>query len=404
MQNTKAYFPGLNGLRFFAAFAVLITHVEFTKKLLHHGDIFWLNIPTRIQGSAWESIMNGNIHWLSPFITHAGYMGVIFFFVLSGYLITYLLLEEKKVSNGISIRNFYVRRLLRIWPLYLLLVVLGFFVFPHVEWFRVPLQEDKLYQYFELNFFSYLFMIPNFAFAIIGMGVPIIGHLWSIGVEEQFYVLWPIIIKYAKKPFRAILVFLGVVIAIKLALFLIPGVSEPIRRLAGSLKFESMALGALGACLIFYKKENWLRFIYSRTVQVLAYLSLPVIILFTPKSMYISLYLMFSIPFLIIIMNVSTNKGTLLKLENKLMSFLGRISYGLYIYHFACITFSFYLIDHFMHFPRHLTHIQSFMLYLVSIPMTIVVAALSQRYFEKKFIDMKRKFTTIVSGDDAKGK
>ena len=115
---TKTYFPGLNALRFFAAMAVMVTHVEFTKKVMLHGDKFWLKIDTWIQGNALSSILRDGppqpIHWISPFVTFGGYIGVIFFFVLSGFLITYLLLEEKRVSNTVAVKKFYMRRILRI--------------------------------------------------------------------------------------------------------------------------------------------------------------------------------------------------------------------------------------------------------------------------------------------------
>ena len=92
MTPSKTYFPGLNALRFFAAMAVMVTHVEFTKKVMLHGDKFWLKIDTWIQGNALTSIFRDGppqpIHWVSPFVTFGGYIGVIFFFFLSGFLIT----------------------------------------------------------------------------------------------------------------------------------------------------------------------------------------------------------------------------------------------------------------------------------------------------------------------------
>ena len=83
---TKTYFPGLNALRFFAAMAVMIAHVEFTKKVMLHGDRFWLKIDPWFQGNGFLSIMRdvppAPIHWLSRFVTGGGYIGVIFFCVL----------------------------------------------------------------------------------------------------------------------------------------------------------------------------------------------------------------------------------------------------------------------------------------------------------------------------------
>jgi peptidoglycan/LPS O-acetylase OafA/YrhL len=422
MEVSKTYFPGLNGLRFFAAFAVLVTHVELTKKVLFHGDIYWLQIDKWIEGNAWSSIFREGppapVHWLSPFVTQGGYMGVIFFFVLSGFLITYLLLEEKRVSNTVAIGKFYVRRILRIWPLYYLIVILGLFVLPHLSLFDIKSQEIDLFKNFGINVFCHIFMLPNLAFALVMEGAPNIGQLWSIGVEEQFYLIWPVLMSMTRKPMRMIWIFLISVLGIKLIVYLlmhfvfpspyidpdlmISSPQETIKRFVGSLKFESMAIGALGAAYLFYKKEKMLRLIYSKPLQILAFLSIPAIVLFTPKALYGALYLLFSIPFLIIIMNVASNENSILKMRNKVFDFLGRISYGIYMYHLICITFTFHVLDHFIQFPLRLEGWHTLLLYVVSIPLTIGVSALSYHYFEKRFIQRKKKYTTVISGDDAR--
>ncbi len=106
----KVYFPGLNALRFIAASAVIITHIELLK------GFFGLKS-----------------FWQNPLLYNLGGLGVYFFFVLSGFLITYLLLKEKTVLNDIKIKNFYIRRILRIWPLYFFILILGLFVLTFFE-------------------------------------------------------------------------------------------------------------------------------------------------------------------------------------------------------------------------------------------------------------------------------
>lgn len=121
MEGSRTYFGGLNSLRFFAAMAVVLTHVELVKKLLFYDCTLWLKTDDWIIGNALQSILREGppkpISWLSPFVTFGGYFGVIFFFVLSGFLITYLLLKEKERSQTIAIKNFYIRRILRIWQI-----------------------------------------------------------------------------------------------------------------------------------------------------------------------------------------------------------------------------------------------------------------------------------------------
>jgi peptidoglycan/LPS O-acetylase OafA/YrhL len=100
----------LDGLRFFAAFVVLIVHIQGIKKAF------------------------GIKFFDCRFIENSSHIAVTFFFVLSGFLITYFLLQRKE-NNTISIIKFYKRRILRIWPLYYLLLILTFFVFPHFHVF-----------------------------------------------------------------------------------------------------------------------------------------------------------------------------------------------------------------------------------------------------------------------------
>jgi peptidoglycan/LPS O-acetylase OafA/YrhL len=419
---TKTYFPGLNALRFFAAMAVMITHVEFTKKVMLHGDRFWLKIDTWIQGNALSSMLREGppqpIHWISPFVTFGGYIGVIFFFVLSGFLITYLLLEEKRVSNTVEVNKFYMRRILRIWPLYYFLVIMGFFVLHHIPLFEVISQEDEFFKHYWLNLVSYVFLLPNLSFAFVMEAVPNLGHLWSIGVEEQFYLLWPLLLKYSKRPMRTLWGFLIGVLAFKLISLLIirfcfPGPPpdpdlmifspvETFKRFVGSLKFEAMAMGGIGAGWVFYQRKRLLELIYHRAVQWLALAAIPAIVLLTPVKLYSALYLLFSVPFLVIILNVATNPHCAYRLQGPVLNYLGKISYGIYMYHLICIAFVFHVLDSWFHFPLRLEGWHSALLYALSIPLTLGVSALSYHFLEYPFIRKKRTFTTIISGDDAR--
>jgi peptidoglycan/LPS O-acetylase OafA/YrhL len=422
MTPSKTYFPGLNALRFFAAMAVMVTHVEFTKKVMLHGDKFWLKIDTWIQGNALTSIFRDGppqpIHWVSPFVTFGGYIGVIFFFVLSGFLITYLLLEEKRVSSTVAVKKFYVRRILRIWPLYYFLVILGFFVLHHIPLFEVVSQEDEFFKHYWFNLLSYICLLPNLSFAFVMEAVPNLGHLWSIGVEEQFYLLWPLLLKYSKKPMRTLWYFLIGVLLFKIASLVairifFPGpppdpdlmIHSPVetyKRFIGSLKFEAMAIGGIGAGWVFYEYKRVLAFLYTPAVQWLALAAIPAIVLLTPVKLYSALYLFFSVPFLVIILNVATNANCAYRMQGKILNYLGKISYGIYMYHLVCIAFVFHVLDGWLHFPLRLEGWHSALLYLFSIPLTLGVSALSYHFIESPFIRKKRKFTTVLSGEDAR--
>ena len=134
------YFPNLNGLRFFAALMVL----------LHHFELF-------------KSINPGTYY--GKFIMGIGKLGVILFFTLSGFLITYLLLIEKRETGTVQIRNFYVRRILRIWPLYFLVVLGALYVFNSVIYLRIPGISTVVQHNFLLKNILFVLMLPNIAYA-----------------------------------------------------------------------------------------------------------------------------------------------------------------------------------------------------------------------------------------------
>ena len=111
----RVYFPNLNGLRFIAALMVIVHHIEQYKSIY--------GLPNNFSSTT---------------IQIFGELGVVLFFVLSGFLITYLLLEEESQTNTIAVRDFYVRRILRIWPLYFLIVILALLVLPNIPMFVLP--------------------------------------------------------------------------------------------------------------------------------------------------------------------------------------------------------------------------------------------------------------------------
>ncbi|MGZ3885588.1 MAG: acyltransferase family protein, partial [Bacteroidia bacterium] len=168
---------------------MIITHVELIKQMMGCKGL-------------WDK---------SKLVFELGGLGVVFFFVLSGFLITYLLLKEKSQTGTISVRKFYLRRLLRIWPLYYFIVFLGFLVLPHVGLMEIPFAKMNLEKNYGLNFALYMLMLPNLAFAMFG-AVPHIGQAWSIGVEEQFYIIWPLIVKFSNHILRALFIVIGLLI------------------------------------------------------------------------------------------------------------------------------------------------------------------------------------------------
>ena len=406
----KEYFKGLDSLRFFAALAVFFTHVELIKKFTGFGT-HWIDPEERItKFTVFQSVMSKEIDPLSPLIAYSSALGVVFFFVLSGFLITYLLLKEKESNKTVQIGKFYLRRAFRIWPLYYLIFILGFFVLPNLELFAVPGQDVFFNQNFWGNLLLYAFFMPNLAFSIYTTAVPNIGQSWSIGVEEQFYLLWPLLLRKSKNVLKSIIWIAGSIIALKGILLLsFPFIKLEalvvIKKFLAMSKLECMALGGLGAYVLFNKKEEVLRIIFKPISQIMAVIVIPILIYFIPTAFEDVLHLLFSVSFLVIILNVAGNEKVLLRFENRVLQYLGRISYGFYMFHVMCIVFTIHILDKYIGLDNDITSAQHILLYGISFLLTVAVSSLSYHIFEKAFIRLKDKYaqptpTTEIAQED----
>ena len=393
----KEHFKGLDSLRFFAALAVFFTHVELIKKFTGFGT-HWIDPEERItKFTVFQSVMSKEIDPISPLIAYSSALGVVFFFVLSGFLITYLLFKEKEANGSISIGKFYLRRAFRIWPLYYLIFLLGFFVLPNLDFFSVPGQDKFFQQNFWGNLILYALFMPNLAFSIYTTAVPNIGQSWSIGVEEQFYLLWPLLIRKSKNLLKSILWIAGTVISLKgILLLATPFIKFEglvvLKKFLAMSKLECMALGGLGAYVLFNKKEKILRIVYKPISQITALLIIPILIYFTPTAFEDILHLLFSISFLVIILNVASNQKSLLRFENPILQYLGRISYGFYMFHVMCIVFTIHFLDRYIGLDNDINTPQHLLLYGMSFLLTVAVSSLSYHVFEKAFIRLKDKY------------
>ena len=406
----KEYFKGLDSLRFFAALAVFFTHVELIKKFTGYGT-HWIDPEESItKFTVFQSVMSKEIDPLSPLVAYSSALGVVFFFVLSGFLITFLLLKEKEQNNSIAIKKFYLRRALRIWPLYYLIFILGFFVLPYLDFFAVPGQDNFFQQNFWGNLTLYAFFMPNLAFSIYTTAVPNIGQSWSIGVEEQFYLLWPLLIRKSKNILKSILWITGTIIALKGIILLSSTFVKldaliVLKKFLAMSKLECMALGGLGAYVLFNNKEKILRIVYRPISQITSVVILPILIYFTPTAFEDILHLFFSISFLVIILNVANNEKSILKFENRIFQYLGRISYGFYMFHVMCIVFTIHFLDKYIGLDNDISKPQHLLLYGLSFLLTVAVSSLSYHIFEKAFIRLKDKYaqpkpTTEIAQED----
>ncbi len=393
METKKVYFPNLNGVRFIAALMVVIQHTEEAK--------IKIGFPTSFSEES-----------------ELGQIGVTLFFVLSGFLITYLLQSEKLSSGTISLRNFYTRRILRIWPLYFLIILLGFWIIPEF----IPVLWDKtsstnLSAHFTAQLLLDIFFMPNAAI-ILFPPILYVSQIWSIGVEEQFYLLWPLLMKYFSNPLKPLVILIVFFVMARTAALvtftaLLRDTSTStnvldqlvfLRRILGLTRIDCMAVGGVGAWVLYNQKQRLLGALYSKSAQITTFLLL--IVLMVNRIHFNSeRHLLFSVLFTIIILNLSSNPHSILTLNNKLFSYLGKISYGIYMFHAIAISLAVKLLVKYFT-PE--TNIYSYntllwaansFLYFLVICIVTALSMVSYTYFESYFLAKKIDFSTIISGD-----
>jgi len=375
----KIYFPNLNGLRFLAAFSVVISHVEMVK-MVFGEDHIWHTRPIKM----------------------LGHLGVILFLALSGLLITYLLYAEKKHTKKISVRNFYVRRIVRIWPLYFTLIILGLFILPDIPFLDVPTPASNLVAqdaWWSMALL-YLLILPNIAVKAYP-AVAFIGHTWSIGVEEQFYLIWPWLVKLNKHVLNlliaVIVIYLIVLWGSQYYVHMHPE-SRPMKifhEVWLTTCIDCMAIGGIFAWIYFHKKHNILNFLYHPIINI-GTVVLTISMVAVGIRFPILHHEIYAFLFSIIILNFATNPQPYFNLENKVFNYLGKISYGIYMYHVLCIVIAYKLVI--MILGQH----NNILLYILSYILTVIFAAISYELMESKFIKLKHGFSSILSGDLAK--
>ena len=161
-------------------------------------------------------------------------------------------------------------------------------------------------------------------------------------------------------------------------------------------KMESMAIGGIGAYVLFHY-PNKLKPFYNNALLIISIVLIPVFVFLTPGAIQDAMYLVYSVLFLVIILNVSGNPASFIKLENKAFVVLGNISYGMYMYHLIVVAF---VIKGLLHFGIQVnnTPLSQFVVYSTVIVLTVAVSWLSYNYFEKWFLKLKHKFTVVKSG------
>lgn len=355
------YLPNLTPLRFMLALLVIVFHVpQFFR---NRGLPYFDDLP----------------------IFHRGVEAVCMFFSLSGFLIIRMLYMEKETTNSISIRKFYVRRGLRIFPLYFLIVFFGLFYYNFfLPQLGIPFESD--YPIIEGVLLT-VFFLPN-VFAVLHQPGGILEVLWSIGIEEQFYLIIAPVLAMIKRKY--ILPFLTVFTVGYFALYasqLIPLLSKYL------MLFFYFSFGGLVSIYGVKSRFNLRKSALLKQVLLVLFILYFTTNLFSwlPASAYHGISMVLFGLFL-----WSVTDKPLFEVKHKRLIYLGKISYGIYMFHSIAMQLIGFLTLKtvaFSELPDAVTIIS----YTVAvIVLTIVLAHFSYRYYESYFLRLKTKFSVLT--------
>lgn len=369
----KQYFPSLDGLRFLAFLLIFIHHLTFYVKT----DIS-----------------------RNPFLyyfRYNGWIGVDIFFILTGFLITLHLLEERKAKGKFNLSKFWKKRVLRIWPLYYLGLIAGYFIAPFIFQFvfKIHYLNPGFKQQIESNLPWYLVFLGNFKIILSGYGdLRSISELWAISLDQQFYIFWPLVLVFIKSFKKGLIFSLGFIFfAVWVRVYLsMVGVAHPGIYVNTFSRLDSFIWGSILAFVLFYKPHflDKLRGLYSPISQ------LALVLILAGFLYWAMLYGQFSIRngiwgylvvdgiFSLIILSLIYSTSIPARfLASRLLRYLGTISYGLYVWHILALEIiSLGLLPFFK---------EDFLLFVLGLPLTILFGAISYHYFEKRFLKIRSK-------------
>ncbi len=314
--------------------------------------------------------------------------GVPIFFVLSGFLITYLIIAEYEQKSFFSIKNFYIRRVLRIWPPYYLVLIIGFVFFPIFRsiFLKLPYSETA-------NPWMYLFFLGNFDQIIkntlpIGVGL---GVTWSISVEEQFYLFWPLIFLFLKgKRFIYGITILFIISVILTFIFYFPAKHT-------IFCVIYLSTGGMLAYLHAYYSELSKKLTSINGVIFLSVLLICFFIMRYHKSIPYSIsplayiVISFLVGYIILFQIQCKNTYNISNIPG--LEYWGKYTYGLYLYHTICNFIIFTIVKYlniyelvgFFWGDMLLRPISSFIL-------SFILSYYSYQYFELFFLKLKNNF------------
>lgn len=375
-KEGRLYFPALDTLRGFFAVIVIVFHAYLQEIQV---------VPLVRQQRLFT-------------VSAVGAFGVTFFFVLSSFLITHLLLEEKGKRGKVAIGAFYARRILRIWPVYFAALGIGLFVIDRVAGGGSGGVWGLPFALFYANFLMA-------AMGVLPSPPMTYAPLWSVSIEEQFYLVWPVVASVVKERFLwivALVLILAAEFCREWRFDLIGHANEHFWFHTTS-HLDCFAIGALAALIYRSGRAKPLQK-YPLPVCLAAWLGVCLVqwntgtIIQAPDNTLLGLRTYVLIPFLAaaaILACATAPDQTPRALTSKGMLYLGRISYGMYAYHGIWIQMLYVRNAAVMHQRQPMEQVTRLVLLLV---LTFVTASLSFYLLERPILKLKTKFQRVASG------
>lgn len=306
-------------------------------------------------------------------IARNGWMGVDLFFVLSGFLITGILLDTKEDAD--YFRNFYARRCLRIWPLYYSALLFMFVLIPMLR----PSEASRIFQPRAMPWWSYFIFLQNFLVPTITRATGLLGVTWSLAIEEQFYLVWPIVIRFCNKSQLRNLAIIVICLSPMLRFYL---VRQHFNVYPNTFcRLDGLMAGALLAILFRSKTFSPAR--YTLVAWVGLIMALPAA-LFTSQRVPWAVYSFTALASVCLVYLALWSKQKWLQtiLGNRFLIYTGTISYGIYLLEKVAPDAA-----QSLHLDKHPA---------VFLPLTAVatylLATLSWNFLEKPCLRLKRFF------------
>ncbi|MET3613457.1 peptidoglycan/LPS O-acetylase OafA/YrhL [Rhizobium aquaticum] len=328
------YVPGYDGVRAIAIISVVVSHL----------------FPNSLPG---------------------GWAGVDVFFVLSGFLITTILLDEIKTTSGIDIKSFYIKRMLRLLPAFaVMLIVMTAFLL-------ITKSGRELYRFLGSVVISAAYLMNiNRAFNLFEQGY--LGHTWSLAMEEQFYLIWPAFLlwTFKRKPVAWIGGLICLVTALRVYLTIR---GADVERVYNGFDTHSDGL-LIGSLLVFFPNAMRMRELASCFVLIPLALLTGLLALAEQRTFFAPVFgwALSALSAAWMIYAIPKNRMLRALLSLKPLVYVGKVSYAWYLWHFPVLVLS----------SQFLPRSQAILLTLASFG----IAALSHEFVEKPFLSLKARF------------